>query len=81
MKINCFGGKKGPENREHVARCELRIQSIKGKKKRKKLIFFLVRTREREGEEKKKNFSLRSTEFRQSEFVKTRTKVHLLDEG
>ena len=53
MKINCFGGKKGPENRAHVARCEPRIQSIKGKKKRKKLIFFLVRTREREGEKKK----------------------------
>ena len=30
---------------------------------------------------KNQNFSLRSTEFRWSKFVGTRTKVHLLDEG
>ena len=30
---------------------------------------------------KNKNFSLRSTEFRQSEFVVPRMKVHLHDEG
>ena len=44
-----------------------------------------VRGRVREGEKKKffknKNFSFRSTEFRRSEFVGQRTKVHLLDEG
>ena len=40
--------------------------------------------RVREGEKremKNQNFSLRSTEFRRSEFVGPRTKVHLLDEG
>ena len=37
---------------------------------------------EKKKEEKKiQNFSLRSTEFRRSEFVGTRMKVHLLDEG
>ena len=38
----------------------------------------------REGEKRKmkiKNFSFRFMEFRQSEFVKPRTKVHLFDEG
>ena len=40
--------------------------------------------RVREGEKremKNQNFSLRSTEFRRSEFIRPRTKVHLLDEG
>ena len=41
--------------------------------------------REREEEKKRKrknpNFSLRSTEFRRSEFVRPGTKVYLLDEG
>ena len=38
----------------------------------------------KEGEKRKiknQNFSLRSTEFRWSEFIGPRTKVHLLDEG
>ena len=41
----------------------------------------------REGEKKEmkkiknQNFSFRSTEFRRSEFVGSRTKVHLLEEG
>ena len=34
-----------------------------------------------ERKERNSNFSLRSTEFRRSEFVGPRTKVHLLDEG
>ena len=47
---------------------------------------FLLSGREREGVKKRKrkknqNFSLRSTEFRRSEFIRPRTKVHLLDEG
>ena len=37
--------------------------------------------REREGEKKNRNFSLRFTKFRLSEFIKPRTKVHLLEEG
>ena len=37
--------------------------------------------REREGEKKNPNFSLQSMEFRRSEFVGPRTKVHPLDEG
>ena len=37
--------------------------------------------REKGEEESFQNFSLRSTEFRRSEFVEPRTKVHLLDEG
>ena len=31
--------------------------------------------------EREPNFSLRSTEFRRSEYVGSRTKVHILDEG
>ena len=45
-----------------------------------------VRGRVREGEKRNKklkneNFSLQSKEFRRSEFVGPRMKVHLLDEG
>ena len=50
----------------------------KSKKKKKKT------SRVREGEKremKNQNFSLRSTEFRRSEFIGPRTKVHLLDGG
>ena len=46
--------------------------------------FLLLVVRERGKEKKKKknqNFYLRSTEFRWSEFVGPRMKVHLLDEG
>ena len=45
--------------------------------------FFWFRNREREkgGERASKCFFRRSTKFRMSEFVGTRTKVHLLDEG
>ena len=37
--------------------------------------------REKGEEESFQNFSLQSTEFRRSEFIGRRTKVHLLDEG
>ena len=67
-----------------MAQCESRIQSIKEKKK--SFLSFGGFELERERERKKKkmrnsNFSLRSTEFRPSKFVRPRTKVHLLDEG
>ena len=39
------------------------------------------RERERKKKEKYSNFSLRSKEFRRSEFVGPKTKLHLLDEG
>ena len=42
----------------------------------------ILRERGREIKNKKNsNFSLRSMEFRRSEFIGLRTKVHLLDEG
>ena len=40
-----------------------------------------MRERERRKIKINQNLSLRSTEFRRSEFVGPRTKVHLLDEG
>ena len=57
---------------------------MREKNKGKKTTFFWLLECEREGERKKKkksNFSLQSTEFRRSEFIGPRTKVHLLDEG
>ena len=50
---------------------------------REKNSFFWFRNRQREkGEERaSKCFSLRSSEFRRSEFVEPRVKVHLLDMG
>ena len=47
-------------------------------------IMFPAGNREREERERKKrtlSFSLRSTEFRRSDFVEPKTKVHLIDEG
>ena len=40
-----------------------------------------MRERKRGEKESSQDFSLRSIEFRRSEFVEQRTKVHLLDEG
>ena len=70
-----------------MARREPRIQSIKGENisfgKRSLPFFLILQTVEGEKgrENKTQNFSLRSTEFRQLEFIVLRTKVHLLDEG
>ena len=71
-----------------MAQREPRIQSIKGKKisfGRGSPIFQNFERRERGREEKKnqknQNLSLQSTKFRQSEFIRPRTKVHLLNEG
>ena len=48
----------------------------------KRISFFDRKFREREGEtERRPSFSLRSSEFRRSEFVEPRVKVYLLDEG
>ena len=72
---------------------EPRIQSVKGEKKSQLegISHFLVleknvRGRVRKGKKRKRNkknenFPLQSKEFRRSEFVGPRMKVHLLDEG
>ena len=57
---------------------------MRGKKGKKKSIStgcLNMRERGREKRKKNLNFSLRSTEFHQSEFIGLRTKVHLLDKG
>ena len=45
------------------------------------LLVFLLREKEQEGEKENPSFSFRSSEFRRSEFVEQRVKVHLLDKG
>ena len=54
----------------------------KGKLGQKIKIFLLVHARVREERNKRvKSFSLRSTRFRRSEFVRSRIKVHRIDES
>ena len=54
----------------------------KGKLGQKNQIFLLVHARVREERNKRvKSFSLRSTRFRRLEFVRSRTKVHRIDES
>ena len=69
-----------------MGRLEPRIQSIKGKKKISygggSPIFLNFERRERERREKKnQNFSLRFMKFRQLEFIESRVKIYLFDEG
>ena len=64
---------------------KIKTKSVLGQKLKDFLLGEKKKTRRvREGEKremKNQNFSIRSTEFRRSEFVGPRTKVYLLDEG